>query len=82
MSSPNAGIRSELHELIDTIADTNVLLAVRTLLASQWHAKMPPLAPSAAEQDAIDEGIRQLNAGECVPHEQVMAAARAKYGVS
>ena len=75
-----ADIRSELHELIDAIADLHVLEAVRTLLAAQWQAGLPPAVLSAEEGAAIAEGTRQLDAGQGIPHEQVMAATWARYG--
>ena len=78
--SSTADIRSELHDLIDTIADPNVLEAVRTLLAAQRPADLPPAKLGAEEEAAIAEGIRQLDAGQGIPHEQVMAEAWARYG--
>ena len=78
--SSAAEIRSELHDLIDAIADPNVLEAMRTLLAAQWPADLPPASLSVEEEAAIAEGIRQLDAGQGIPHEQVMAEAWAQYG--
>ena len=75
-----ADIRNELHDLIDAIADPNVLVAVRTLLAAQGHSGLLPAVLNAAEEAAIAEGIRQLDAGQGIPHEQLMAETRARYG--
>lgn len=75
-----ADIRSELHDLIDAIADPNVLEAVRTLLAAQWQAGLSPAVLNAAEAAAIAEGTRQLNTGQGIPHEQVMAEIWARHG--
>ncbi|HEX8506751.1 MAG TPA: hypothetical protein VF630_15410 [Hymenobacter sp.] len=80
MAAPVADVRNELHELIDAIPNTEVLLAVRTILAAQWRSQMPAVVLSAEAEEAVREGLQQLNAGQGISHEQVMAEARAKYG--
>ncbi|HEX8658640.1 MAG TPA: hypothetical protein VF690_13935 [Hymenobacter sp.] len=54
--------------------------AVYTLLAAQRPAVLPSAELSSEEAAAVAEGIRQLDAGESLPHEQVMADIWAKYG--
>jgi predicted transcriptional regulator len=80
MAAPVADVRNELHELIDAIPNTEVLLAVRTILAAQWRSQMPTVVLSAEAEEAVREGLQQLDAGQGISHEQVMAEARAKYG--
>jgi predicted transcriptional regulator len=80
MAATSIDVRSELHELIDTIQNQSVLQAVYTLLAAQRSAVLPPAELSGEEAAAVAEGIRQLDAGEGLPHEQVVADIWAKYG--
>ncbi|WP_156176116.1 hypothetical protein [Hymenobacter terrenus] len=80
MASAPIDVRSELHELIDTIQNQSVLQAVYTLLAAQRQATLPPVVLGGEEAAAVAEGIRQLDAGQGIPHEQVMADIWAKYG--
>ena len=80
MAATPIDVRSKLHELIDTIQNQSVLQAVYTLLAAQRSAVLPPAKLSGEEAAAVAEGTRQLDAGEGVPHEQVMAEIWAKYG--
>ncbi|MBD2768533.1 hypothetical protein IC235_11600 [Hymenobacter sp. BT664] len=80
MTSIPIDVRSELHELIDTIQNQSVLQAVYTLLAAQRSATLPPAVLSGEEAAAVAEGIRQLDVGEGIPHEQVMTDIWLKYG--
>lgn len=77
--NPSLDVRADLHELIDRIQNPSFLLALRALLVTQQtvEPEMQPL--SEAAQAAIEEGIRQLDAGEGIPHEQVMADIPQKY---
>ena len=72
-------VRADLHELIDRIQNPSFLHALRALLVTQ-QTEEPEMRPlSDAAKEAITEGIRQLDAGEGIPHEQVMAEMRQKY---
>lgn len=86
-------LRERLHALIDAVADERVLSAVIQLLeapavqadaldAVAWYdepvvvADLPP-----AVREAVEEGLRQSEAGLGRPHEEVWAEFEAKYGV-
>ncbi len=61
-------VRVELHEMIDIVRDEKVLNAIYVLLKHEvdfW------LAISAAERQAIENGLEQLDRGEFTPHEVV-----------
>jgi predicted transcriptional regulator len=67
-----AELRVELHKMIDKITDGNVLSAVLTLLSgkaathSDWWDTI-----SDQEKEAINLGLRQLDDGQGIPHEEV-----------
>ncbi len=83
-----ASVRSHLHALIDEVVDERLLEAlVRVLEASAVQtdaavgevvnlADLPP-----AERAAVEEGLRQSDAGLGRPHAEVWAEYEARYGV-
>lgn len=80
MTSVPTNVRTELHELIDSIQNQSVLQAVHTILTEQRRAALPPVVLSSPEAAAVAEGLQQLADGQGIPHEQVMADIWAKYG--
>lgn len=67
-------LRTDLHNMIDKITDSNVLNAVKTLLAgksasqSDWWE-----AISENERAEIEQGLAEAERGEVIPHEEVMS---------
>ena len=65
-------LRADLHNMIDKISDHNVLTAVKTLLSgkvdkeSDWWDTI-----SEEEREEIQQGIKEANRGEVMPHEEV-----------
>ena len=84
MASAPSTLRSELHELIDSIQNQSVLAALHTLLSAQQAADHPPVVLSipeaAAVAVAIEEALQQSANGEGRPHADVMRELRARYG--
>ena len=77
MTAAPVDVRPDLHRLIDVTQNQSLLQAVYTILTA---VPLPPLELSDAEREAIDEGLRQLDNGEGIPHEEAMAETWAKYG--
>lgn len=67
-------LRTDLHNMIDKITDSNVLNAVKTLLSDKsvsqedWWTTI-----SEDERLEIEQGLEQAEKGEVTPHEEVMA---------
>ena len=87
-TSVTARLRAELHHAIDETDDAAVLQALLTLAA-----KAQPLAPdlfedhavkledlSPAVRAAVEEGIRDADAGRTRPHAEVWAELQAEFG--
>jgi len=59
--------------MIDKISDSNILLAVKTLLSSNnlnqtdWWETI-----NETERAEIEQGINEAERGEVIPHEEVM----------
>ena len=70
-------VRAQLHEVIDQIADEAVLRAALLLLRPQAEVEEAPEELSTAwlaEIDRrLDEGIRQLDAGQGIPAAEALA---------
>ena len=66
-------LRTDLHNMIDKISDSNILLAVKTLLSSNnlnqtdWWETI-----NVTERAEIEQGIKEAERGEVIPHEEVM----------
>ncbi len=67
-------LRTDLHNMIDKISDSNILSAVRTLLSGKiatqtdwWHTI------SDEERAEIEQGLAEADRGEVISHEEVMA---------
>jgi predicted transcriptional regulator len=67
-------LRSDLHSMIDRITDTSILSAVKTLLSKQ-EAKTEDWwdVISEEERQEIQQGLAEIERGEVIPHEEVMA---------
>jgi len=67
-------LRSDLHNMIDKITDSNILNAVKTLLSEKaatqtdWWDEI-----SDEERAEIKEGLAETEKGEVISHEEVMA---------
>jgi predicted transcriptional regulator len=67
-------LRADLHNMIDKISDSNVLIAVKTLLSGKtikqadWWNTI-----SEEEREEIMQGIAEADRGELIPHDEVMA---------
>ena len=67
------GLRTDLHNMIDKISDSNILNAVKTLLSSKsvsqadWWDTL-----SKEERVEIEQGLAEADRGEVIPHEEVM----------
>ena len=77
----NTEIKSNLHEFIDFIEDSNLLKAIYLLLASNTALKEKRdfwfELPDKVKLD-IDEAISEADRGEFIPHEQAMKQIREK----
>jgi len=85
-TDPTEQLRAELHHAIDETDDAAVLQALLTLAAHAQPAleadhpvHLEDLPP--AERAAVEEGLRQLDAGLGLPHAEVWAEYEARYGV-
>ena len=67
-------LRADLHNMIDKISDSNVLIAVKTLLSGKtikqadWWNTI-----SEEERKEIMQGLAEADRGELIPHDEVMA---------
>jgi len=66
-------IINKITSLNDDVILTEIEKILRT---SDWWDELPQEA-----QDAIDEGIEQVEKGKTIPHEDVLREAREKYGL-
>lgn len=84
MPSAPSTLRSQLHEMIDSIQNQSVLAAVHVLLSAQREADSLPTAhgdhDAAAVAAAIEEALQQSAGGQGRPHADVMQELRARYG--
>jgi predicted transcriptional regulator len=66
-------LRTDLHNMIDKISDSNVLNAVKTLLAGKAAAQEDWWDTISDEERAeIEQGLAEADRGELIPHEEVM----------
>lgn len=66
-------LRADLHNMIDKITDSNILNAVRVLLAGKIEQTDWWDIISDEERAEIEQGLAEANKGEVIPHEDVMA---------
>ncbi len=67
-------LRSDLHNIIDKITDSNILNAVKTLLSERIATKTDWWDIISDEERAeIKEGLAEADRGEVITHEEVMA---------
>ncbi|PID92453.1 MAG: hypothetical protein CSA96_03000 [Bacteroidetes bacterium] len=73
-------LRTDLHNMIDKISDSNVLNAVKTLLAGKAAAQ-EDWWDEVSEEDrkAIEEGLEQLDRGEYLTRSEVREKIQEKY---
>ena len=74
--NPQAGLREELHKMIEQIKDVSILQAVYIILEREkqyeeekeedFYDSLHPLL-----QASIDRGLEQINKGHTIPHEDV-----------
>jgi len=68
------GLRSDLHNMIDNITDSNILNAVKTLLAGKTATQTDWWNVISDEERAeIEQGLSEAERGEVITHEEVMA---------
>ena len=66
-------LRTDLHNMIDRVKDSDILNAVKTLLKGKtarqddWWDTI-----SDEERAEIEEGVSEADRGEVIPHEEVM----------
>lgn len=66
-------LRTDLHGMIDKITDSNILIAVKTLLSgnaatqTDWWDTI-----SDEERVEIEQGLAEADREEVIPHEEVM----------
>jgi len=66
-------LRTDLHNMIDKITDSNILNAVKTLLSGKTAAQTDWWDTISDEERAeIEQGLAEADRGEVIPHEEVM----------
>lgn len=66
-------LRTDLHNMIDKISDSNILSAVKTLLSGKTAAQTDWWDTISDEERAeIEQGLAEADRGEVIPHEEVM----------
>lgn len=67
-------LRSDLHNMIDNITDSNILNAVKTLLAGKTATQTDWWNVISDEERAeIEQGLSEAERGEVITHEEVMS---------
>ncbi len=67
-------LRTDLHNMIDKISDSNILNAVKTLLSGKADTQADWWDTITAEERAeIEQGLAEADRGDVTPHEDVMA---------
>ena len=68
------GLRSDLHNMIDNITDSNILNAVKTLLAGKTATQTDWWNVISDEERAeIEQGLSEAERGEVITHEEVIS---------
>ena len=66
-------LRTDLHNMIDKITDSNILSAVKTLLTGKTAKQEDWWNTISDEERAeIEQGISEADRGEVISHEEVM----------
>lgn len=66
-------LRTDLHNMIDKITDSNILNAVKTLLSGKTTKQTDWWDTISDEERAeIEQGLAEADRGETIPHEEVM----------
>jgi predicted transcriptional regulator len=66
-------LRTDLHNMIDKISDSNVLNAVKTLLSGNAATQTDWWDTISDEEKAeIEQGLAEADRGDVIPHEEVM----------
>ena len=73
-------LRTDLHNMLDKISDSNVLNAIKTLLTGKTAIQSDSW-DEVSEQDrkAIEEGLEQLDRGEYLTRSEVREKIQEKY---
>jgi len=67
-------LRTDLHNMIDKISDSNVLNAVKTLLSGKAVSQADWWDTISEEERAeIKQGMEDSNKGDVLSHDEVMA---------
>lgn len=69
--------REQLHELIDSVDDAEVLEVYLELLSS--YSKQATFEPTTDEVKAINEGLASIKNKGTLSHEEAVARLRVKY---
>ena len=68
-----AELRTDLHNMIDKISDSNILNALKILLSEKIHDQVDWWDTISDEERAeIEQGLAEAERGEVIPHEEVM----------
>ena len=70
-------LKSNLHHLIDQIDDNSILRAVYKLLSEKGSGAQEDWWEQLSEnyKDLIEQGLKELDEGKGIPHEEVMRKA-------
>ena len=74
-------LKSNLHLLIDELDDKKILDAIYTLLKSKITLKSKSYPISKEELDAIDAGIKDIDAGNVYTYKEVREKIRRKHKI-
>ncbi len=74
-------LKTDLHNLIDKINDVNILNAIKVLLSKKtkefdWYDEL-----DSEQKKSIEQGLNELDNGEGIPNESVMAEVRKLYKI-
>ena len=77
-----AELKYNLVKLIESINDSQTLQAIYTLLSKKTETEIDFWNELSDEEKAgIEEGLAQIERGETIPHEEVMAEIKRKYNL-
>lgn len=77
-----AELKSNLYKLIDAIEDSRTLKAIYTLLSKKETTEVDWWDELSDEQKAdIEEGLKDIEEGCTIPHEEVMQEIRTRYNL-
>ncbi len=65
-------LKSDLHDLIDQINDTNVLSAIRTLLTSQTKDVRHEIELPSEIKESVKRGMDQARIGKTKDHSEII----------